>query len=1031
MDTDTLERARALARPLAAPAGTGTTHAQASAITGELARLFGHVPPSPSGGAQPMDEAVGTIDTRVTVLVLPSEQVRQLLPAGLELAPQPVVPWGWHPVFVLCSHDVFKPWFATMDYQEIMIGVPWVQMTHPLAPYPGPFIYMPRLYLNDLLPCEMGVHLYGFEKQMATIAVAEMPGLATVIATPEGASAPVLSGTFTEIAGQAPQPASAFPNATIVRQLFEQPTISQALHIVDPQSFDSKLPGPFLGSTVVLQFDGQGATIQPITASLTIDAGLTPAGIPPGTYSSAGLDSTPLGAFRLQCVQVVSLPGACADVVYPRPAATRKLKVAVLGGGPAACAAALQLAAQPDRYEVSVYTQGHRLGGKCQSWRNPNEGWRIEEHGLHALLGFYENAFTVVQLAYDHAFETVAKGEVLYGQAFIPEPNNGTMVLRHGQWTYCPSPLPSSASPNASTASGAHGSAMVTVLEALAERVLTYVDAATRESPSSHVLFLEVEAAVKSLKTELMSVAIRLVDDLSKGPLELIDQGLAAMLAASRDALALLIHHNPFVSTYLWFLWNGIDTMLTIFVGLLRHPVSNLAELDSVDFRDWLRQNGLHEDADESWSCIDQVYETLFAHQLAGAQCGPLITDVKPASLACGVAMRWFLLESFGYHGAPAYRFEYSCAQTMMTPFYLALQRLGARVHFFHQVTGLAVSGSGVERGLTSIALVQQAEVTAGSDRYAPLIPITVPGNPPELPDWPMEPHWSQLTNGPQLKAQGVDFDDMWSTAGARFARPLVLQRGRDFDLCVLGIPLGALPLIDSPLTQPTRSDADPRWAAMANGTALTQTMSFQLWLSTAASQLISGKTRGLLTCFAEPEPSYGDFTHLLSHENWKVATPKYVAYFTGSSVSGKPPLPPDCGSNYPTQAHQAWAVQVEAWLRANYRLFFDGPATPSTFEGFLELLCTEDSTAQGVGRLLAQHLIADVQPSNLYVLSQPSPKPVRLGQGESAVGGLILCGDWTRTDMNCGCVEAATTSGLLAARAISNEPRSYWRPGF
>jgi uncharacterized protein with NAD-binding domain and iron-sulfur cluster len=43
----------------------------------------------------------------------------------------------------------------------------------------------------------------------------------------------------------------------------------------------------------------------------------------------------------------------------------------------------------------------------------------------------------------------------------------------------------------------------------------------------------------------------------------------------------------------------------------------------------------------------------------------------------------------------------------------------------------------------------------------------------------------------------------------------------------------------------------------------------------------------------------------------------------------------------------------------------------------------------------------------------------------------LLLAGDWTKTDMNCGCVEAATQSGMLAARALSNEPAYVWRVGY
>jgi uncharacterized protein with NAD-binding domain and iron-sulfur cluster len=43
---------------------------------------------------------------------------------------------------------------------------------------------------------------------------------------------------------------------------------------------------------------------------------------------------------------------------------------------------------------------GWRLGGKGASSRNPNWNNRIEEHGLHIWLGFYENAFAMMRTCY-------------------------------------------------------------------------------------------------------------------------------------------------------------------------------------------------------------------------------------------------------------------------------------------------------------------------------------------------------------------------------------------------------------------------------------------------------------------------------------------------------------------------------------------------------------------------------------------------------------------------------------------------------
>src|SRR5580658_3446577 len=50
------------------------------------------------------------------------------------------------------------------------------------------------------------------------------------------------------------------------------------------------------------------------------------------------------------------------------------------------------------RYQVTVYQMGWRLGGKGASGRGASG--RIEEHGLHLWMGFYENAFRLMRDCY-------------------------------------------------------------------------------------------------------------------------------------------------------------------------------------------------------------------------------------------------------------------------------------------------------------------------------------------------------------------------------------------------------------------------------------------------------------------------------------------------------------------------------------------------------------------------------------------------------------------------------------------------------
>lgn len=101
-----------------------------------------------------------------------------------------------------------------------------------------------------------------------------------------------------------------------------------------------------------------------------------------------------------------------------------KQKIAILGGGTAAMTAAFELTAQPgwdQKYDVTVYQLGWRLGGKGASGRNAKNSQRIEEHGLHVWGGFYENAFAVMQRCYAELGRDRAAPLATWQQAFKPQ----------------------------------------------------------------------------------------------------------------------------------------------------------------------------------------------------------------------------------------------------------------------------------------------------------------------------------------------------------------------------------------------------------------------------------------------------------------------------------------------------------------------------------------------------------------------------------------------------------------------------------
>ena len=79
-----------------------------------------------------------------------------------------------------------------------------------------------------------------------------------------------------------------------------------------------------------------------------------------------------------------------------------------------------------------------------------------------------------------------------------------------------------------------------------------------------------------------------------------------------------------------------------------------------------------------------------------------------------------------------------------------------------------------------------------------------------------------------------------------------------------------------------------------------------------------------------------------------------------------------------------------------------------------------------GSARLGLQYFRANTLGSERYVLTPAGTVADRLPAGGSGVANLVLAGDWTSNGIDGGCVEAAVTSGLQAARALTGEARTF-----
>ena len=66
----------------------------------------------------------------------------------------------------------------------------------------------------------------------------------------------------------------------------------------------------------------------------------------------------------------------------------------------------------------------------------------------------------------------------------------------------------------------------------------------------------------------------------------------------------------------------------------------------------------------------------------------------------------------------------------------------------------------------------------------------------------------------------------------------------------------------------------------------------------------------------------------------------------------------------------------------------------------------------------------ANINPSDEYVLSPAGSISSRLRTDQTGIDNLFIVGDWVKTDLDVGAVEAAVTSGLQCSRALTGRPQ-------
>lgn len=655
-------------------------------------------------------------------------------------------------------------------------------------------------------------------------------------------------------------------------------------------------------------------------------------------------------------------------------------RVVVLGGGMAGLATAWELSSGDWRRRIgsiTVYQRGWRLGGKGASSRG--EHGRIEEHGLHVLLGYYDATFRVLREAYGELDRPVTDPDCpirTWREAVEPTGDVGLaervgggstaaawspFVTRFSGNDALPGEPGAEDRPLAPLEVATRGIGLLTdfLRTAAAPRGPGWVhlSASPVPEPSDGQVGALLRGAVSTTLAGLLDGAERAAR-LAVGGLPGIPlvEPLAAALRSSRDGIRAALSADPAARRT----WQLVDLVMSSLEGMAADGLlsgTGYAGIDHLDFREWLARHGAAPDTLDS-PIVRGMYDLTFAYEGG---------DRSRPRFAAGLGLQLAGRMLFDFKGSIFWRMQAGMGETVFAPIYQVLVRRGVEFRFFRRLDRLRLDA---DRCVASVELTRQAEPAPGVGGYDPLVRVG------GLPCWPARPLVDQLASDPG--------DGLESHGGpAEGTGQEILAAGVDFDVAVLAVSVGMLPHVAADLLA-----AAPAWRRMVDRIATVATRSAQLWLDATVAELgWRGPSGVTLSGFGDTFDTWADMSHLLPREGWPSPVPRGLAYL----CAAMPDTDPGTG----------------------------GDVVHRTLDRFLD----DEVGALWPGfrwaSLHARYVRANLDPSDRYVQSLPGSGRYRLAPGRTGFPNLAVAGDWTACGLDAGCIEAATRSGVLAARAI------------
>ena len=441
------------------------------------------------------------------------------------------------------------------------------------------------------------------------------------------------------------------------------------------------------------------------------------------------------------------------------------------------------------------------------------------------------------------------------------------------------------------------------------------------------------------------------------------------------------------------------DLGVVTIIGMIDDDVieKGFDTINNYDYRQWL---GLH---DASQITLDST--------IVQAVYGLVFGGKEQYTFEAGTALRGLLRLGLTYKGHVFYRMMAGMGDAIFGPLYQVLQSRGVNFQFFNKVTNL---GLDTDNNISTISIDVQATLATNAPVYQPLVTVN------DLPCWPNFPNTQYLA---QDIPQNVNLESYYSTWEP--VDQIQLQKDVNFDIVILGISIGALPTVASELIAKNTS-----WQNMIKNVIPVSTIAFQLWLNSSIEDMkwpYINDGLALLGSYQEPYDTWADMSDLIGRENWPQGyTPQNIAYFCG-------PTPQPNADQILQNAMQssfgdAAFPSVQTTMAQNFALEYLQQLSAHIWPGlwlgnngfdFSKLI--DLNNGQGQARFNDQFFRANIDPTELYVMSFTGSSAYRLGTDQTAsFPNLYITGDWIDNGFNAGCIEATAMAGLQTARAIS-----------